>query len=288
MDDSFLIYSSDNKIKVWFDGSLIINDWTASASRTLSATVTVTANTFHTLKIEYGSLTGLSDIKLEMENGTVFPRQVVKAKNLYPKEQTYKKWEINCTFNDRTNFKDALKRVLFLCNSSYQFANGKFRFFCFDELTTPTFTFDSSNIIKGSIKPSFPENLNAPNRFIGIGNDLNEQFMGSFSPQVVHQLEDFQDLSTQVTEQIIDVANSTRYHTLKLLKFRAKLENANTMQIELEGKPISMQVLAGDLVKINYAKYNWVNKLCLVIARNKRLAMKRPQNLGFTLKEWSL
>jgi hypothetical protein len=283
-----LYITCDNKVKVWFDGTLVIDDWNAAAVRQLSATVTVTANTFHTIKIEYGHLTGNAEIKLEMENGTVFPRQILKSKNLFPVNRTYKKWEVSVTFNDRTDIKEAIKRILFLSNSNFQFANGKYRFFCYDQLTTPTFTFDESNIIENSIKFNFPENLKSPNRFVAIGNDLDSQFYDPFLPQVVYQNEAFQNISTQIVEQFVDVANSTRFHTTKLLKARAKLEDTNTMEIEFDGKPITMQVLAGDLVQLNYAKYNWVNKLFLVVGRTKKLAKRKPENLSLKLREWSI
>lgn len=81
--DITLITTSDDGVKMWVDGQLIINDWTAHGNKENLGTFASLAGQKHDLRIEYYQGGGGSFMCLEWQS-TNEPRTVVPATCLYP------------------------------------------------------------------------------------------------------------------------------------------------------------------------------------------------------------
>jgi hypothetical protein len=72
---------SDEGVRLWVDGVLLIDNWTAHKLTEKSATVTLGANQAHDLRIEYFERTGSATMRL-LWSGPGTARQVVPAARL--------------------------------------------------------------------------------------------------------------------------------------------------------------------------------------------------------------
>ncbi len=78
-----LTTQSDDGIRVWLNGNLIINNWTNHAATYNSATVNLSQGQFYTIKVEYYDNTGSAVAKLLWSTPTI-AQQVIPTANLFP------------------------------------------------------------------------------------------------------------------------------------------------------------------------------------------------------------
>ena len=81
--DLTLIVRSDDGIRVWLDGRIVINDWIARAPAESRATFAAEAGRSYDIRIDYFEATGGADIALSWE-GASLPRQIVPTTALMP------------------------------------------------------------------------------------------------------------------------------------------------------------------------------------------------------------
>lgn len=264
----------------------LIDQWSGGGPH--SATIALTAGQFYDIRLEWNETGGNAEFKLEWQSASR-SRQTVPQNCLYPKNEAQKKSETHIAFTSASTFADYLSAVLFTCNGEYQDANGKLRFFSLDD-TTPVFTFDQSNIVRGTfshkLRFSQQELLKLPNRFIADGRDLQSRYLEPFDPQVFYDVTDLQELVGVTNEETIFVGNTNRWQCLKNLTHYAKMRTAPKI-VEFEGMPHTFPVLPGDFVNVTHPNANYTNKLHLVLEATDKGIGKNADNRIFKLLDWS-
>lgn len=264
----------------------LIDQW--GTTGTHSATITLTADQFYDIKIEWNNASGNSEFNLEWQS-TSQPRQTVTQDRLYPKNEAMNRFECHAAFTGRTTFDDFLRQVLFSCNGAYQDADGKLSFFCIDELS-PSFTFDDTNIIDNTFRfaPRFTQQelLSLPNRFTADGRDLESRYLEKFDPPVFYDLPALQQMAGRIIEETVFVGNSYRWQVLDNLRHYAKLRTANLV-CEFDGMPQTLAVLPGDLVRVTKSSAGWTNKQFLVIEATDKSIGSSADDRIFKLLEWA-
>ncbi len=271
--------------KLWINGTLIIDQW--GTIGTHSATVSMNADQFYDIKIEWNETAGDAQIKLEWESSSQ-AREVVPQDRLYPKNDSRKRFECHVAFTQRTNFDSFLRQVLFSCNGGFQDADGQLTFFCLD-FVEPSFSFNESNIVTDTFQfyPRFTQQelLALPNRFLADGRDLDSQYLEKFDPEVFYELPELQALAGRINEETVFVGNTTRWQALKNLAHYARIRTA-PMVCEFEGLPVTFPVLPGDLTTVTHSNANWNEKpfLCLE-ATDKSIDAAADERI-FKLLSW--
>lgn len=276
-----------NGAVLWVDNLSIplIAQWEKNGTN--SETISLTADQFYDIKLEWKHEDSPAEIKLEWESASQ-TRQVISQDRLYPKNEAKKRFECHIAFTQRATLDDFLRSVLFTCNGGYQDADGKLSFFCIDELEA-TYDFSEENIIKNTFQfgPRFSQQelLNLPNRFIADGRDLDSQYLEKFDPQLFFELEDLQDLAGRVIEETVNVGNSTRWQALKNLQHYAKVRTADTIA-EFEGMPQTLGVMPGDLVTVTHGIAGWDTEQFLVLEATDKSIDAGADNRIFKLLKW--
>ncbi len=75
--------TSDDGVRMWIDGALVIDDWTTHAAKDDSATVTFAAGSLHDVKIEYEEVGGRAKLALAWAHPGQ-TTQIVPASHLFP------------------------------------------------------------------------------------------------------------------------------------------------------------------------------------------------------------
>lgn len=267
----------------------IIDHWLPSSNETHTGTFAATKEVFYDIKLEWYNAVAPSTCILSW-NSNNQPMQVIPQDRLYPKNETYKKYECHYAFPVTTSFESALEQICRACNSGYQVIDGKIEFFSYDTLTTPSFTFDETNIKENTFKvyPRFTQQeiMNLPNRFVAQGRDLTSQYLQEFNPQVSYDVQEMQDIAGRIIEETVYVGNCTRTQAIKVLTHYAKLRTSG-MICEFEGLPKTLPVLQSDLVRVTHsiANYNQKKFLCLE-ATDKSIDDNADERI-FKLLEWN-
>jgi glucose/arabinose dehydrogenase/sugar lactone lactonase YvrE len=82
--ETYVFYTqSDDGVRLWVDGQLIIDDWTRRGARENSGSVTLAAGHIYDIRLEYVQLWRTASIKLLWSSGNQ-PKQVVPQTQLYP------------------------------------------------------------------------------------------------------------------------------------------------------------------------------------------------------------
>ena len=82
--ETYTLYAtSDEGVRVWIDGQILINNWSAHSATTDSATIALLAGKKYDIRVEYYNGTGAGQLKLEWSSASQ-ARQVVPAAALYP------------------------------------------------------------------------------------------------------------------------------------------------------------------------------------------------------------
>lgn len=273
--------------KLWI-GNLTTPIIDQAASGTHTATFAATADQWYDIKIEWTNASGDSQFVLAWSSPSQ-PYQTVPQDRLYPKNESQKRFEAHLAFLGRTNFDDFLRSVLFTCNGAMQDVDGKLQFFCVETLTTPSFAFDASNIVKNSISyyPRFSQQeiLSLPNRYIAEGRDLESRYLEPYDPALQFELEDLQEEAGRVIEETVAVGNASRFQALRNLEFYATLRT-RPMACELEGMPQTFPVLPGDLVTVTDAISGWTARKFLCIEAVDNSIDADADNRKFKLLDW--
>ena len=268
------------------NGSTIINQ---SAAGTHTGTFSATADQYYDITIEWTNAAGDSQFTFQWQSATQ-ALQTVPQDRLYPKAEAVPRFRSNVAFTKAATFDEFLRAVLFSCNGTFQDVNGRLTFFTLDDATT-SFAFDETNIAKTSPFKFYPrfsqqELLSLPNRYIGIGRDLDSRYLEAFDPPVNYDIPSLQDIAGRVIEQTVNIGNSTRWQALKNLAHYAKVRTA-PMVADFEGMPQTLAVLPGDLVTVTHSTPGWTNKQFLTIEATDKSTDSGPDNRVFKLYSWT-
>lgn len=276
-------------VKLWVDNTVVIDQWSSTGDATTTGNISLTAETFYDIKLEWKNVAGSSKCIMEWAAANQV-RQVVPQDRLYPKDEAQKHYECNVVFTQTTTFENALAVVCQAANAGYQDVDGKLTFFSFDQLTTPSFDFDESNIKELTFKfyPRFNQQdlKNLPNRFVAVGRDLESRFYESFNPQVAHDVESLQAIAGRVIEEQVYVGNTNRWQARKVLALYAKVRTAQTV-CEFEGMPNTLSVVQADLVTVTHPLADWADKEFLVLEATDKSIDAGADERIFKLLEWN-
>ncbi|MDB5324794.1 MAG: hypothetical protein JWM57_363 [Phycisphaerales bacterium] len=82
--ETYTFYTtSDEGVRVWINGQLLTNNWSAHSATTDTATIALLAGKKYDIRVEYYNATGAGQLKLEWSSASQ-ARQVVPAAALYP------------------------------------------------------------------------------------------------------------------------------------------------------------------------------------------------------------
>ena len=280
--ETYTIYlDHDDGARLWIDGNLIIDQWATVNEHT--ATVALTANHYHDIKIEWFGAVAPSRLLLEWSS-TSEPRKIVPSKVLYPLAEDVPAYEAHVFFAAPTRLDDAVRTVLNLCNSTVQKVNGKYRFFCFEQITESSFDFTEENIKSIVAKPR--DKVSIRNSFSGEFRDLRSRFLEKPLKPFVVEKSNLIDLAGRIISgQDYQLFNMTRWQAYKVLtKFAAR--ECDTLPIDITGNASTFPVLPGDRVTVTSEIYDWVNKEFLVLTANDSSAEETADERTFTLIEW--
>lgn len=277
----------DNGGKLWVDNlsTPLINEWASVGTH--SASISLTADQFYDIKLEWNESGSTAEFKLEWESASQ-PRQVVPQDRLYPKNNAINRFESHVAFTQPTSLIDLIRQVLLNCNGVFQDTGGKLSFYCVDELST-VFDFDESNIVKNTFRfyPRFSQQeiASLPNRFIADGRDLDSRYLEKFDPDVIYDLNDLQTQAGRINKETVALGNLRRWQALDNLRHYAKLRTAGLV-CEFEGMPQTLKVLPGDLVSITHPLPGWTDKRFLVLEATDKAIGDAADEKIFKCLEW--
>lgn len=284
-DETYTFYLTHNDGgKLWVNNSLLIDQW--GTTGTHSATIALEADEFYAIKVEWKDGAGDAEIRLEWESATQ-PREVVPADRLYPKAENKTNYESHIAFKQPTRLDDAVRQVLQLCNSTYQRVNGKYRFFCYEQLQNSSYTFDEAiNLYPNSVQIEPLNFADARNVWSATCRDLESQYLEQLATPLSIELGNLITLAGRRNDSdLLDFHNSNRWQAYRLLEHRAKRAVAEN-SIRIIANCESYPVLRGDRVKLNLEFADLQNYECRVVRSLDKSSETSADDREFTLKEW--
>lgn len=283
----------DDGVKVWVNGTLIIDQWGTAATHT--GTITLAANTFYSIKVEFKGEAAPNGITLSW-TPPAESSSVISAKYLYPKEVEKPLYEVHTFFDTPISPGDAIRRILFLSNSVMQDVNGKLRFYCLEQLS-PTFDFDGSQkIIEGTFNFKRRDILQSDpiTEYEARFNDLDSQYLEEPVDTVSYKV-DWLTRKVKENIKVVELYNTNRWQARKILQTRAKLEVGNNLLLEFQGYgATTFKVMQSDLTTITHRKLGGSSKNYLVIeatdsgvSESSRLQKNDGDKRTFRVQEWS-
>lgn len=284
-DETYTIYLTANDGgRLWIDDTLIIDYWTTAGTH--STTIALEAGEFYDIKVEWKDGSGDAEVRLEWESASR-PREVIPADRLYPKPENKPNFECHIAFTKPARLDDAIRAVLAQCNSTFQRVNGKYRFFCYDQLTAPTFTFDElSNFYPDSVEIEPLDLTQARNVWQGTCRDIESQYLEQIATPLSIELETLINAAGRRNDgDLLDFHNSTRWQAYRLLEARARRATALN-KIRFRGNCETFPVLRGDRVSLNLEFLNLENYQCRVSKAEDLSSEQSADDRQFELQEW--
>lgn len=242
------------------------------------------ANSFMDILIEWNKgTTATGEIKLEWSSASQ-PREVVPSKYLYPKAEMRPRYEIHPYFDSRTRLDDAVRTCLNLCNSTVQKVNGKYRFFCLEQLTAPSFAMTAEHILLIKLKPR--DKASIRNRFRAGFRDIDSRFIEPPKSPVLIERQNLQQIAGRAIDgDDLQFFNCTRWQAWRLLNEIVKRE-CDALPVEIIGNGSTFPVLGGDRISLTTELYNWTNKEFLVTQSNDASSEETADERNFSMQSW--
>jgi hypothetical protein len=298
-----LTINADDGVRLWVNGSLLIDQWADDGSVTAgtqTATFTATAGQFYTIKIEFNENTGGAALSLKWSS-TSQVEQIVPSKFLYPKVRSESRYEWHGFFDTPTAPIDAINTILTQTNAIRQDVNGKIRFLPL-ELLSPSgaFEFDpaDTNILEKGFNFTRRDILQSEQitTYEAQFRALYSQFLQEPTTPVLYQVPNLTRKSRE-NIKVVNLFNTTHWRALKVLQMLAKLETGNDLLTELISPAAkSWGVMPGDLVKVKHRKISadLTAKNYLVrqstdsgVRESNRNRSEEIETRTFKLQEWS-
>lgn len=258
----------------------------ASAAKD-SATIALTEGEFYDIKVEMAD-TGGSTARCSLT--WIEPagdERIVPTEYLYPKAESKELYACNTVFRTPLTPRDALSRILLQTNSFFQEADGTRKFYCFDELATPTFDFTESNIYENTFTFRLKDRRQLSNRFTASSRDLDSQYLRPLDPAPMKEYPELQNPEI-IEAQALEFDSMTRWQAIKILNFIAKRDSEMLTITEFDGTAATYPVLPGDLVTVTHTLAGWTEKTFLCIEAIDYSPESTPDRRHFTLLEWTV
>lgn len=286
--DFTLIHDDGGRLTI--DGQPVIDNWFFNATDT--GQIAMVEGEFYDIRVEWRETGGPGNLRLEWSNKDL-PVEVVPSKYLYPSVEQRPRYESHVYFDTRTNFADVIRTVLLVSNSVMQDVNGKLRFHCLEQMTTPSFTFTGANIDNFKFRRRDILQNDPITSYEAKFRDLDSQFLEEPQTPIHIELDYFMRKNYE-NVKVINLFNTTRWQARKVLEARARLETGNDLLAEVEAKMAkTYPVVAGDLVSVQHRKIGPVARNYLVreatdgsVAEATGSRGSEPEMRTFTLQEW--
>lgn len=269
------------------NNSVLINEFAAGGTTPAgvhSGTFALGSIDFLTILLEWNKgTTAAGEIKLEWQSASQ-TREVIPSKYLYPKAELRPLYEVHPFFDTRTRLDDAVRRVLGLCNSTVQKVNGKYRFFCLEQLTAPSFSLTEDHIISIKLKPR--DRVALRNRFLAGFRDIDSRFLEPPKTPVLIERLDLQTLAGRpIDGESAEFFNCTRWQAWRLLN-QIAARQCDSLPVEIVGNASTFPVLGGDRIAVTTEIYDWVSKNFLVTQSNDASSEETADERNFSMQTW--
>lgn len=281
----------DNGVRLTIGSTMIIDSWQTdgqSPAGTHSASISLVAGQLYDFQLDWNEGGGPGYCKLTW---TPFGEtdQMIPKERLYPAGETLPRYELHALFEATQGLDEAVRHCLLLSNSIVQDADGKRNFYCLEELTTPTFAFNQSNIKLDTFTFRLRDRRDLANRFEAVFRHLKSQYLKPADPNAVYEIEALQaDAGRVILGETLDLDSTTYWQARKVLKIYAKLQSESSFLCEFDGTAATYPVLPGDLVTITHPAAGWTNKTFLVLEAIDYSPETAPDRRHFVLLEWAL
>lgn len=263
----------------------IIDEWASTGTH--SATIALTAGQFYDIKIEWKHTTGNADLRLQWSSASQ-TQEVITHRALYPKTVTRPRYETHPFFAGPTRLDDAVRTILNLCNSTYQEVNGKLRFFCLEQLTTPSFSF-TNDMIVGSVKITPRDVTSLRNSWQAKFRDVDSQYIEyPIDPILIERDALIAAAGRRIGGEAIELFNTTPHQAYRTLENIVKRSVDSKYFFELTGNADTFAALAGDRGTIDVEFLDWTDKAVLALESNDSSSEETADERTFIMQEWTL
>lgn len=274
-------------IRLWVKNlaAPLIDQW--GTSGTHSATVALTAAEFADIKLEWQHTTGNAEIRLEWQSASQ-AREVITHRALYPRVENRPRFETHPVFTAPTRLDDAVRAVANLCNSAYQEAGGKLRFFSLGQISTSAHTFtENGSIVNDSVKIIPRDILNVRNSWQARFRDIDTQFIDfPLDPVLIERRELIDAAGRRIDGEAIELFNTTPHQAYRTLDLAIKRAVDSEISLRLTGGPESYHVLPGDAVRVDLEFLDETNREFLVITANDSSSEDTADERQFEMIGW--
>lgn len=284
-EDHTFYVTHTHGIKLWIDGVLEIDQW--SSTGTHSSVVSLIANNFHTIKLEWKHTTGNADIKLEWEGDALQPREVINHRALYPKTASRPRYETHPFFAGPTRLDDAVRTILNLCNSTVQEVDGKLQFFCLEQLSSSSYSFTDDEIVDGSMQ-LVPRDIRAlRNTWQAKFRDIDSQYLEyPLDPILIERPLMIEAAGRKIDGDSIELFNCSMHQGFRTLDNIVRRNVDSRFQISFTGTADTFPVLAGDRVEVDVEFRDLTAVDCLVLESNDSSSEDTADERTFVVQEW--
>jgi hypothetical protein len=276
----------DNSAIVKINGSTII-DTNGSPVGTYTATIALTGGTFYAIEVDFVESSGPAECILKWSSATQ-AEEVIPEDVLFPETENRARYEINPFWATRTRLDDALRTCLVLCNSTYQEANGKYKFFAFDQLSAGGFTLTNDDIKDGTLTFTPRDPLTVRNFWSAVFRPVYSRYLETVSSPVTYEIEELVETAGRRIEGAdLDFFNSTHHQVYTVLKAIADRSARARFEIEVDALPQAFGILAGDRGDVTVEFMDNEVFDCLVHESRDLSGEQTPDERRFILREWT-
>lgn len=284
-EDYTIYVTHTHGAKLWIDGSLVIDEWASTGEH--NVLITLAANTFYDIKLEWKHTTGNADIKLEWESDSSQSREVVGHRALYPLTVDRPRYETHPFFAGPTRLDDAVRTILNLCNSTVQEVDGKLVFFCLEQLTTPSYHFTNAKIVDSSVNIVPRDIRSLRNTWQAKFRDIDSQYLEtSIDPMLIERPDLITAAGRKIDGDTIELFNCSTHQAFRTLDNIVRRHVDSRFQIELTGTADTFPVLAGDRVELDVEFRDLTDLDCLVLQSNDSSSEETADERAFVVQEW--
>lgn len=268
--------------RLWVNGLVtpLIDQWGTTGTHT--ATIALTAGQLYDIKLEWQHTTGNAELRLQWQS-TSQALEVINHRVLYPKTVDRARYETHPFFSGPTRLDDAVRTVLNLCNSTYQEVNGKLRFFCLEQLTTPSFHFTDYNTMSVKLIPRDVTGLR--NSWQATFRNTDSQYLEKdLDPIIIERDALIAAAGRKIDGEAVDLVNTNRhqgYRTLDNLIKRA----VDSKKFDVLGDADTFPVLAGDRVDLDVEFLQRISVPCRVLESNDASSEETADERRFIMQE---
>lgn len=274
--------------RLWIDDltTALIDQWTTTGTHTASKSLT--AGTFYPFKLEWKHTTGDAELRLEWQSISQ-TKEVISHRALYPETVNRARYETHPFFNGPIRLDDAVRTILNLCNSTVQEVDGKLRFFCLEQLSTPSFHITNEMIVDGTVKLLPRDVTSLRNSWQAKFRNVDAQYLDEDIDPVIIERPALQDtVGRKIDGEAINLYNANRHQAYRTLNQVVKRAVDPQFGLQLTGMADTYEVLAGDRVTVDLEFLDETDQDCLVVESNDSSSEETADERTFSLQEWTL